>query len=98
MIYLLDWLGLKQVNTIEPKPGIPPSPSHVAALLGQMRGAGVEEIVQEEYHPSNAGQLLASKTGARLVVLPGGPNFEGGQTYLQYIQTLADKVWAGFQK
>lgn len=98
MIYLLDWLGLKQVNTIEPKPGIPPSPSHVAALLGQMRGAGVEEIVQEEYHPTNAGALLAAKTGARLVVLPGGPNFEGGQSYLQYIQTLADKLWAGFQK
>jgi zinc/manganese transport system substrate-binding protein len=95
LVYLVNWLGLKQVNTIEPKPGIPPAPQHIAALLGQMRKTGVEVIAQEEYFPTAAGRLLADKARARLVVLPGGTNVAGGQTYLQYVQSLADKLWAG---
>jgi zinc/manganese transport system substrate-binding protein len=95
---LLDWLGLEQVNTIEPKPGIPPSPGHVAALLGQMRQRGVEVVVQEEFFPTTAGKLLAEKTGARLVVLPGGPDFDGNQSYLSYIRTSADRLFEGFKR
>lgn len=98
LVYLLDWLGLKQINTLEPKPGIPPSPTHIAAVLGQMRSTGVEVIAQEEYFPTQAGNLLAQKAKASLVVLPGGTNVEKGQTYLQYIQTVADRLWAGFKK
>lgn len=95
LIYLLGWLGLEQVNTLEPKPGIPPAPGHVASVLGQMRTLGVSAILQEMYWPTQVGQLLAEKTGARLVVLPGGPAFEQGQTYEQYLTEVADKVYAG---
>lgn len=98
LVYLLDWLGLKLVNTIEPKPGIPPSPPHIASLLTQMRNTGVSVIAQEEYFPTAAGKLLADKANARLVVLPGGTNVTQGQTYLQHIEGVADKLWAGFQK
>jgi zinc/manganese transport system substrate-binding protein len=93
MIYLLDWLGLSQIATLEPKPGIPPSPDHIARVLMLMRQQGVEAILQEEYHPANAGQLLAEKAHAKLVILPGGPNFNGGETYMHYVQTLADKTF-----
>lgn len=95
LVYLLDWLHLEQVATLEPKPGIPPSPGHVAGVLGQMRGRGVELLAQEEYFPTTTGQLLAQKTGARLVVLPGGPT--GGQTYLGYVESLAGKLYAGLK-
>jgi zinc/manganese transport system substrate-binding protein len=98
LIYLLEWLGLKQVTTIEPKPGIPPAPQHVASVLGQMRASGVEVVAQEEYFPTAAGRLLAEKAKARLVVLPGGTDFEKGESYLAYVQGLADKLWAGFQR
>jgi zinc/manganese transport system substrate-binding protein len=97
LIYLLEWLGLQQVNTLEPKPGIPPAPGHVATVLGQMRALGVEAIVQEEYWPTSVGQLLASKTGARLVTLPGGPAFEQGETYTRYVGELAERVYKGLK-
>lgn len=95
LIYLLDWLGLEQVSTLEPKPGIPPAPGHVASVLGHMRALGASAIVQEMYWPTQISNFLCEKTGARLVVLPGGPAFEQGQTYEKYITELADKVYAG---
>lgn len=95
LIYLLDWLSLSQVATLEPKPGIPPAPDHVAQVLATMRQRGVEAIVQEEFHPSNVGRLLADKGHARLVLLPGGPNVRAGETYLHYVQRVCDDVYAG---
>lgn len=97
LVYLLEWLGLQQVATLEPKPGIPPAPGHVATVLGQMRALGVEAIVQEEYWPTSVGHLLGSKTGARLVTLPGGPAFEQGETYGHYIGELAERIHKGLQ-
>ncbi|MEB3329609.1 MAG: metal ABC transporter substrate-binding protein [Candidatus Sericytochromatia bacterium] len=97
LVYMLELLGLQQVNTLEPKPGIPPAPGHVATVLGQMRALGVEAIVQEEYWPTSIGRLLASKTGARLVTLPGGPAFEQGETYAHYVSELAGRVYKGLQ-
>lgn len=96
LVYLLDWLKLEQVATLEPKPGIPPSPSHIAGVLGTMRARGVEAILQEEYFPTTAGKLLADKAKARLVVLSGGP--ADGQGYLDYVKAMADRVHGGLAK
>lgn len=93
-IYLNDWLGLRQIGMIEPKPGVPPTPPHVAALLGQMREQKVDAILQETYYPSRFGQLLAEKSGAAFVLLPGGPDSDHGETYQHYLAGMADKVYA----
>lgn len=90
--YLLGWLGLKQVNTLEHKPGIPPSPEHVAMVLGQIRQEAVPAIVYENYRPRGVGTLLAEKTGAKLAIIPGGPNFTGGQKYLDYIEVITNTL------
>jgi zinc/manganese transport system substrate-binding protein len=97
-IYLLDWLGLTQIGMIEPKPGVPPTPGHVASLLGRMREVHVEAILQETYYPSRFGQLLAEKSGTALVLLPGGPNIDRGETYQQYLTTLTDKVYDALRR
>lgn len=91
-IYLVDWLQLTQIGTIEPKPGIPPDPKHIAWLLGHMRKVHGDVILQESYYPSRVGKLLADRAKATLLVLPGGPNVEKGEGYLAYIQAVADKV------
>lgn len=97
LIYLLDWLGLTQVQTLEPKPGIPPSPGHIAAVLGTMKKLGVDTIVQEEYRPGSPGQQLCEQTGARLIVIPGGPDFDQGQDYLSFIKEITDKLYTGLK-
>ena len=93
LIYLLDWLGLTQVQTLEPKPGIPPSPGHVATVLGLMKRIGVEAIIQEEYRPANPGRQVAELTGAKVAVIPGGPDFEQGQDYMSFIREVVDVVY-----
>jgi zinc/manganese transport system substrate-binding protein len=97
MIYLLEWLGVRQIDTLEPKPGIAPSPEHVASVILRMRQAHVPAIAYEDYRPRNVGALVASKAGAKLVIVPGGPDFEGGQTYLGYVKEVADKLYEGLK-
>lgn len=96
--YLLDWLGLMEIGTIEPKPGISPDPGHVAWLLGHMRKVHADVILQEEYYPSRIGKLLAEKAKATLAQLPGGAAFERGETYLGYVERMTDKVYEAVAK
>jgi zinc/manganese transport system substrate-binding protein len=68
--YLSKWLGLVEEGYLEPKPGIPPSPSHVASLIAAMRQNGVKILIMESFYPRNTAELVTQKSGARLVVLP----------------------------
>jgi zinc/manganese transport system substrate-binding protein len=68
--YLSKWLGLVEVGYLEPKPGIPPSPSHVAALIAMMRQEAVKLLLMESFYPRNTAELVTQKSGAHLVVLP----------------------------
>lgn len=68
--YVSKWLGLQEVGYIEPKPGIPAPPSHIAWLIGMMQREGVKEILMESFYPRNVVQLVANKAGAKMLVLP----------------------------
>jgi zinc/manganese transport system substrate-binding protein len=69
-IYLLDWLGMTSVGALEPKPGIPPSPSHVTQLLMRVKDQKVRFVFRESYHADNLSEVFAKKAGARLLDLP----------------------------
>ncbi len=92
LVYLLDWLGLQQVATIEPRPGIPPDPAHLAKVVGQLKAARVPALLQEEYYPRNASDQVARLTGAKLAVLPAGPR--GPTDYARYVRALAAAIYA----
>jgi zinc/manganese transport system substrate-binding protein len=92
--YLLDWLHLRQIATLEPKPGIPPNPQHVAQVLQLMRGQGAHVIAQEDFYPRSTSQTLVGLAQARLVVLPGGARFAEGETYAAHLTALADALYA----
>lgn len=68
--YLAERFGLKVINTVEPKPGIPPSPSHLTALIEQMKNEGVKLILMEPWHERRTPELIAQKAGATVVELP----------------------------
>ena len=68
--YLLDWLQMEKAATLEPKPGIPPTASHLKKLLRQLRSSPVDAIVRTPYEPDDAGEWLSEKTGTSAVVLP----------------------------
>jgi zinc/manganese transport system substrate-binding protein len=90
LTYLLDWLTLAEVATVEPVPGVPPNPSHVALVLQTMKGKGVKVLLQEEFYPKSTSQTLAQLSGAKLVVLSGGPR--DGESYVQWVSRSAEEV------
>lgn len=92
--YLFDWLGLTQVDTIEPRPGIPPAPDRIATVLGTLRTSGAKVIVQEIYQPRNISETLAKMAPATLVVLPGGVDFEHHEAYVDHLKKVAEALYA----
>lgn len=68
--YLNDWLGLNQVATLEPKPGIPPTTGHLEGLLKTMKNTPAKLIMRSPYDPDDASQWLADKTGIVAVEIP----------------------------
>jgi zinc/manganese transport system substrate-binding protein len=89
-VYLLDWLKLRETGAIEPKPGIPPNPGHVAGLLRDMKTSGTKVILQESYYPHATAHLLAEKTGAKVVEVPGGP--AAGGDYVDWMDKLLTSI------
>ncbi len=61
--------GLDVVGYIEPRPGIPPSPSHTLELVGMMRRENVKVIMVEPYFDFKTPNSIASQTGAQVLVM-----------------------------
>lgn len=91
--YLLDWLNLKEVATLEPRPGVAPDPGHVAGVLSRMRRDKVRAVLQEEYYPTSTSRTLCQLAKAKLVVLPGGAPLAGNQDYAVFFDKLADTIF-----
>ena len=68
--YLIAWLGMREVGNLEPKPGIPPTTSHLVELVEQMKQAPAKMIVYSSYDDSKAAQFLSQHTGIPSVMLP----------------------------
>src|SRR5687768_3219285 len=68
--YLAEYTGMNIVGFMEPKPGVPPSPSHLAGLILQMKRTGAKAIIMEPFYNRKDADFVASKTGAKVVVLP----------------------------
>ena len=86
--YVSKWLGLVEVGYVEPKPGIPAPPSHIAALINLMRRENVRVLLMESFYPRNTVDLIAQKSGAKVLVLPANVGAVGAKDYFE----LVDKV------
>ena len=61
--YLQHWLGLNQAAVLEPKPGIPPTSSHLSSLVSGLKANPAQVIVYASYQDSKAANWLSKKTG-----------------------------------
>jgi ABC-type Zn uptake system ZnuABC Zn-binding protein ZnuA len=81
--YFARRFRLDIVDFIEPKPGVAPSPAHLARLISAGRKAQVRAILHEPYEPEDASQLAARKLGVPLVLLATSvASVPGTQDYL----------------
>ena len=70
MEYLLHWLGMRQVGTLEPKPGVEPSATHLIALLTQLQQQPAQMVLRAAYQDDRASKWLVERTPVAAVVLP----------------------------
>lgn len=80
----MDWSGLVVADLIEPRPGIPPSPSHILSLVDLIKRENIPLIVTENFCDPKPGRELSAKTGTKNLRIPasvGGdgtkPTYEG---------------------
>jgi zinc/manganese transport system substrate-binding protein len=90
--YFVDWLGLKAIAELEPKPGVPPTPRHVADVIKLARTEGATIVIQESYYPDKTGRLVAKKLDGNVVVLPGGTDVGSGESYIEHVGHVIDAV------
>ncbi|WP_150430578.1 metal ABC transporter solute-binding protein, Zn/Mn family [Dechloromonas sp. CZR5] len=69
-IYLTNWLGMKEVGTLEPKPGIEPTSGHLGALLQRQQATPARMVLRTAYQQDAQSQWIAGKTGIPAVLLP----------------------------
>ena len=68
--YLEDWLGLKEVAQLEPKPGVEPTSAHLVEVLEQMKRQPAKMILRTPYNDARASEWLAERTKMATVLLP----------------------------
>jgi zinc/manganese transport system substrate-binding protein len=68
--YFINWAGMREAGSLEPKPGIPPTPSHLAELVDQMKSSPAKVIVYSPYNSSQAAEFLSSRSGIPTVMVP----------------------------
>ncbi len=68
--YLEDWLGLREVATLEPKPGVEPTTSHLSEVLAQLQRQPAKMIIRAAYNSERSSLWLSEKAKIPAVVLP----------------------------
>jgi zinc/manganese transport system substrate-binding protein len=70
MSYFLSWAGMREAGSLEPKPGLPPSPAHLAELVERMKRSPAKVIVYSAYNSPQAAEFLSQRSNIPHVMLP----------------------------
>ncbi len=96
--YFAHRFGVNIDIFLEPKPGIPPSPSHLVEVIAQMKAKNVKVIIVEPYHDRKIAEKAASATGAKVIdfsQFPGG--IPGTESYVKLIDALVSRLTAAMK-
>ena len=94
--YFARAFDIRIAGFIEPKPGIEPTASHTAELIGIMKAHGVKLVFREPYFSDRAPSVLAKATGATVITVPssvGGT--ERATDYFTLFDDLIDALAKG---
>jgi zinc/manganese transport system substrate-binding protein len=94
-LYILKWLGIVTVATVEPTPGVAPGPDHLAAIIEEMPQQDVKFVLYAAYEDPGPSKFVAEKAGVPLIKLPytigGTPEATDFQTfYRSTVERLLD--------
>jgi zinc/manganese transport system substrate-binding protein len=91
--YFCLTFGLHIVGSLEPKPGIPPTPSHLEEIVKQAKAANARLLLVEPYYPARPVSFVERETGVKALRLPlylGGK--DGVATYLDNLRYIVNSI------
>jgi ABC-type Zn uptake system ZnuABC Zn-binding protein ZnuA len=91
--YFSEYNGMNIVAFMEPKPGVPPSPSHLYTVIQTVKRTGAKAIVMEPFYDRKVADLVAKQTGIKVLMLPpsvGG--VRGVDDYISLMKYDMDKL------
>jgi zinc/manganese transport system substrate-binding protein len=69
-VYLYDWLGLKEVAVLEPKPGVEPTAPHLQGVLATLKATPARMVIFAAYQDSKSSDWLSRNAGIAAVKIP----------------------------
>jgi zinc/manganese transport system substrate-binding protein len=67
--YFENRFGLQIVDFMEPKPGIPPTPSQLVKIIKEVKADNIKVIITSPYFTASSSDVVSKQTGAKTVVL-----------------------------
>ncbi len=97
-VYFAHRFSLNIDIFLEPKPGIPPSPSHLAEVIEKMKAQKIKAIIVEPFHDRKIAEKVASATGAKVVDFAQYPGaLPNADTYVKLIDALVSRLAAAMK-
>ena len=97
-VYLAERFNLEVLATLEPKPGIAPSPSHLADVISSMRREKARVILVQPYQNRKTAETVARQTGATVLDVPQQPGaVKGTDTYFDLMDHLIQTLVNGLK-
>lgn len=93
--YLFDWLGLREVGTLEPKPGVEPTVAHLSLVRDQAANSRPRMVIRAAYNSARPAEWLSAEARLPIVVLPFTV---GGTPEARDLTTLFDDTVARLLK
>ncbi len=90
--YLIDWLGLVKVATLEPVPGVAPSTGHLSQVKQLLNKQPATMIIDTNYMNDRPVQWLSKQTGLPVVILPATVDYQGGESLYDWFKRIVDLI------
>jgi zinc/manganese transport system substrate-binding protein len=92
--YFAQRFGLKMDMFLEPKPGIPPTPAHLAEVITKMKADNTKVIIVQPYQNKKTADTVANHTSATVVDFPTFPNND--ESYIAWLDGLVSSLAKAF--
>ncbi|HEY0432304.1 MAG TPA: metal ABC transporter substrate-binding protein [Chitinophagaceae bacterium] len=97
-VYFEQRFGLEIVDFMEPKPGIPPSPSQLVKVIKEIKADNIKVIISSPYFSTSSSDVVAKQTGAKELTLATSVGaFDAVKNYYDLFDYNIDHMVASFK-
>lgn len=91
--YFEQRFGLEIVDFLEPKPGIPPTPTQLVKIISEVKSNNIKVIISSPYFTTSSSDVVSRQTGAKTIVLGTSVGaFDGIKDYFDLFDYDTDKL------